>query len=167
LPEIGRATLGSEFQQVRLAVVVSSILRIEQWEGHDIIIAILLVLFALAAAVLVFILATSAAAVEQKETKETKNEGGEKLPFTCLRLLLVHSFFLLSDPVVGGCLGAAVGGTLPWVFAQPASNKRQRVPNVFGQVVRGALGMVGGALLGGLAGLLVASLLVWLLLALG
>jgi hypothetical protein len=74
---------------------------------------------------------------------------------------------VVTGAVVGASMGAALGGTLPWVFHRPAIGKGGHTPDVFGQVLRGTLGIVGGGLLGGLSGIGVAVLVLWALVAFG
>src|SRR5262245_58976400 len=59
---------------------------------------------------------------------------------------------LIVGAVLGVGIGAAVGGALPLAFAQPRA-KGVAAPSVFGSVLRGALGIVGGGLLEAVTGL--------------
>lgn len=69
--------------------------------------------------------------------------------------------------VAGASVGAALGGTLPWIGYRPAAGKIDPAAHVFGYALRGALGLVGGGLLGGLAGIGVAVLAIWALAVFG
>jgi hypothetical protein len=81
--------------------------------------------------------------------------------------LVVLLAIVLTGAVVGGSLGAALGGVLPWVWARPTTGKGQASTNALCQVLQTTIGIVGGGLLGGLAGVALAVAFILLLLAFG
>jgi len=87
------------------------------------------------------------------------------LLFLALMVGLVLLVILAAGVIAGGCTGAALGGMLPLLLHKPVFVKGMPQPDVFGQVVRGTLGMVLGGLSGGLIGFAIALLGIWALFA--
>jgi len=79
--------------------------------------------------------------------------------------LLILLVVLAAAVLAGGCTGAALGGMLPLLLHKPVFVKGVPQPDVFGQVIRGTLGMVVGGLSGALIGLAIAALGIWVLFA--